>query len=351
MAICGKRASMSSIVLEEVSCSTAKEFLQALSPTGQYFENELLNSPWLYRGQGSDWPLIPSLFRKDPVATNVLKSFTNRNTDDISELLLLEHDLIVQFFEIADKRGLIIPDDSQELRIFLETVKRLDDQVHITDKALSLMALAQHYGVPTRLLDWTRQVYVAAFFAGESANKLLENNKIDLTGRLVVWAFYFPDLGKQDEDSRKYDPVIIVTAPKATNTNLKAQQGVFSLLNPSYLRDFSDEKYTGNLLNDTVGTRPPEIQYFNDSKGVYPPLESFLENLAQTGNTWNLLPRERERWNTLVCDIKFRKFTLPATEAPHLLFLLAKMDITPSAIYPGYQNIVDDIANEHLFDL
>jgi hypothetical protein len=337
------------VVQPQVDCPTAQEFLDALSPLGPNFKNDSPNAPWLFRGQGGDWPLIPSLFRKDPVAIDILKSFTSRNIGDISELLLVERDLIVQFFEIADKRGLVIPDDSQDLRIFLETVKRLDDHVRngdwkgrIKDKALSLMALAQHYGIPTRLLDWTRQAYIAAFFAGESAKKLLENKKIDPTERLVVWAFYFPDLGKQDEDAKKYDPVIIVTAPKATNTNLKAQQGVFSLLNSIYPRDFSAEKYTGYLLNDLVGTTP-EIQYFNDSEGVYPPLDSLLENLAQMANTWALLPPERERWNKLVCDIKFQKFTLPVSEAPLLLYSLSKYDIMPSTIYPGYHSVVSDL--------
>jgi hypothetical protein len=34
---------------------------------------------------------------------------------------------------------------------------------------------------------------------------------------------------------------------------------------------------------------------------------------------------------------------LPISEAYTLLDLLAKLDITPSAIYPGYQSIVSDM--------
>jgi hypothetical protein len=340
---------MVDIVLPEIQCSTAKEFLQALSPIGQHFENELLNSSWLFRGQAKDWPLIPSLFRKDSSAKELLKSFTKRDIDDVSNLFLVERDLIVEFFEIADKRGLIIPDDSQELRNFLETVKKLDDHVRngdwkgrVKDKALSLMALAQHYGVPTRLLDWTRQAYFAAFFAAEEASKLIEDGVFEPNNRLVVWAFYFPNLGKQEDDDKKYAPINIVTAPKATNTNLKAQQGVFTLLNSIYLRDFSSEKFTGYALSD-LAFSISEIQYFNDSKGVYPPLDEFVRRLAQDEKILPLLAKEREQIIESVCNIKLRKFTLPISESQSLLYSLSKHDVTPSTIYPGYQSVVSDM--------
>src|SRR4051812_42476456 len=103
------------VIQPQVDCLSAKEFLDALSPLGSYFGKVSFAEPWLFRGQGQDVPLIPSLFRmngkKDKLAT-----LTNRDVNKFEERVRAERDVLIQFFHIADKRGLILPDDSQELR-------------------------------------------------------------------------------------------------------------------------------------------------------------------------------------------------------------------------------------------
>jgi FRG domain len=306
------------VVQPQVDCSSAKEFLDALSPLGTYFKENKLSDPWMFRGQGQDKPLIPSAFRKD----GRLAELTHRNIEDYKQKRLAERDLLTLFFDIADKRGLILPDDSQQLRSILE-ILRSDRGEHFVGEladwqpdsmVLSLAALAQHYGIPTRLLDWTRHPYIAAFFAAEDA--LNHTKEYEPSSQLVVWAFLFPALGKHDEDDRRNDPIRIVTAPSATNPNLKAQQGIFTLLNPRYTME---------------------------GEGDYIPMEQVLEEQA--------MKAEPERFSSdkLIADCKLRKFTLPVSEAGQLLYLLAKLDISPSVIYPGYHSIVRDIKMQNLW--
>ena len=51
---------------------------------------------------------------------------------------------------------------------------------HMPRDTVEWMALMQHHGAPTRLLDWSTSPYVAAFFALEEA--------VDPTATCAIWA-------------------------------------------------------------------------------------------------------------------------------------------------------------------
>ncbi len=289
---------MKKVIKDTVHCKNAEEFLDALSPVGEYFKCYELNAPLLFRGQGQDWSLVPSLFRE-----NALKTFGDQEPKNYKELRLLERNILIRFFRLADQRGLVLPGDSQELRTFFATLS--DDEKgsssiypgsKIESKALSLMALAQHYGVPTRLLDWSLHPLIAAFFAAYDAYNHNEIYKTD--SFLVVWAFYFPALEKETRYSDDSYSIRSVTAPSATNINLKAQQGVFTLVNP---------------------------RRTNETKGKCLPFSDIVISS----------PHQK--------SASLQKFTLLVAEANKLLYLLAKLDITPSSVFPGYESVVSDL--------
>jgi hypothetical protein len=105
--------------------SDPHEFLNALA----YLP--LAEARWIFRGQSdADWPLAP-----------LIERIQLTNGYDIREA---ERGMLLAFKRRAHQYLQHPPEDKD---------------------TLEWLALMQHYGAPTRLLDWTRSPHVATFFA------------------------------------------------------------------------------------------------------------------------------------------------------------------------------------------
>ena len=168
----------------------------------------------------------------------------------------------------------------------------------------SLLGLAQHEGVPTRLLDWTRNSFTAAYFAAA------ENAKESSFERLAVWAYH----AKTDEPgalaaeiSGYRHTVQVVTAPYANNANLRAQQGLFIIL----------------ASVEPMDPKLPAQRY------------DLTDALASV--------------SSVIGEQSLLKFTLPVTAARDVLRLLHKHRVTPATLFPGYAGVVAAMREEELW--
>jgi hypothetical protein len=213
--------------IKEYAASTAEEFWDILSPQHYLF------SPYercIFRGQSDyGWDLKPSILRNQnhPIHSTVLFRSSPETSDS---RIFAEIATLSTFASYCDSTGLRIPFDSTEFRTkFLDPTNVMDSfifhrRLWPSPEYYELMALAQHHGLPTRLLDWSHKSYVAAYFAASEAlsNKVAE--------RLAVWAlntqYTLPRLTKME----------IIRVPGSNNANVAAQAGVFTLLRQEYTR-------------------------------------------------------------------------------------------------------------------
>ncbi len=109
--------------------------------------------------------------------------------------------------------------------------KHLDAICDLSNPAFSEiaeeLAIAQHHGIPTRLLDWTEDPFMAAYFAAQNAST---------ESGISVFALGTVDFFYPETESAITDLVSLVRAPRARELFIQRQKGLFTMPRNAFTR-------------------------------------------------------------------------------------------------------------------
>ena len=309
----------------------ARSFIDVLSDPHEWTTRGKWHCQWAFRGQqDARWPLVPSAWRNanSPAGLRLAKlrnrilagwrglryslhgsspgSKTRANRIWAYAYGVSEFQLVLEFVEMANALGYAVPgiDRYRALRSYdwKQELRERSGNARFSLEPNPATALAQHHGVPTRLLDWTKNPLTAAFFAAE------EVPDPRASGRLSVWAINIAELpvscADQDGHACVFTPYEV---PRAESSYMHAQDALFIY--------------------------PAQACEYYEHNGTWPSLE------------WACSPYSRTE------PALIRKLTLPKSEAGELLRLLWLRGISRAHLMPTLDNAAAALATRWRWDV
>ena len=220
-----------------------------------------------------------------------------------------ELNALMKFLSYADKVGLKVPANQNVRRLLEHNFHNIFDSengIWPEKEFYELMALAQHYGIPTRVLDWSYDYRVSLYFA---IKNILNDNY--LTSKKpengVLWAFNYKYFNPCYMPITKSHCTEYYRPEYNTNPNLNAQKGLFTFMIKWVWEDATQ----------------PYDQF----------IEEFLEEYNGSGRK---MPKTEQ---------VFYKFIIPEDEKPNILKELYSEGYSEEYLFPGYSGVSQTIEN------
>ena len=253
--------------IQEIPIDSLQVYIQTVDS-----EQNHGNSASWFRGTGSsEYTLAPSLHRHTGLTTS-------------ESLFDMEKSLITRFKE--------------------RSVPYLKNRI---DDSWELLFLMQHYGMPTRLLDWTENPLIALFFALSSARR-------------------------SEDGSYQNDAAVWVLSPAKWNQTVLSHQSYDGAAVSA-----SDSNVSANYSIDS------ELRFINEHPIAVLGIHNSPRIVAQRGSFClfgkSLSPMEQIFTEHHFPDDALSKIIIPADKIEGLLTKLVWMGITDAVVYPDLEGL------------
>jgi hypothetical protein len=310
--------------MDTIEIKDAKTFLREISLENENHFGSMRE--FIFRGQrDADWEIIPTAFRKKSKLFYESGFFLpeigerSNRIQIYAEFHTLEtfcNELNINGFHIPNEDTLNLDGNIPGHNEFTSKIGRCEG-VWPPKKYHSILGVAQHYGVPTRFVDWSYDPFVAAYFAA------IDSVKSQHTGFLSVFAantflsnirqFGFEHQFFEEENEEgiisvprflNYGKKIYqqVKAPSFFNANLKAQKGLFivyvdlefranDIFIPysfeQYLQDSKDENNNASYKYIICASKAEELLFllnkrFYNSGSLFPNIEGCVRSIFES---------------------------------------------------------------------